>query len=277
MSKRRQPPAPPRTKAEALARVAQLERQVRRLARQLASSARRADDAVRESAEGQRELTGALEQQTATAEVLRVISSSPTDLRPRVRAMARSAARLCEARDARVHVLEGDVLRMTAALGPAPMSGTVGELTIPVSHGSVNGRAIIERRVVHVADVQSEAEEFPIAFGRPEGLRTSLAVPLLRDRDAIGTIFLFRTEVRPFSDKQIALLQTFADQAVIAIENARLFQEMEQRNAALHEALDRQTATAECCGSSPSRRPSCSRCWMPSPQARCASARPATP
>ena len=174
-----------------------------------------------------RDLTEALEQQTATSEVLRVISSSPTDLRPVFDAMARSAARLCEARDARVHVLEGDVLRMMAALGPAPMSGAVGELTIPVLHGSVNGRAIMERRVVHVADLQSEAEEFPIAFGRPEGLRTSLAVPLLREGDAIGTIFIFRTEVRPFSDKQIALLQTFADQAVIAIENVRLFHEIQ--------------------------------------------------
>ncbi len=192
-----------------------------------------------------RDLTESLEQQTATSEILRVISSSPTDLRPVFDAIARSAARLCEAPDVRVHILEGDLLRMMAAAGrPLPAGRSLG-LTFPVSRSSVNGRAIIERRAIHVRDLQSEAKEFPTAAGLALGQRTSLAVPLVREDTAIGTIFLFRTEVRPFSETQIALLETFADQAVIAIENARLFAELQARNRDVTEALEQQTATAE--------------------------------
>ena len=115
---------------------------------------------------------------------------------------------------------------MAAHYGPIPVA--VGRL-IAVGRGSVAGRAVLERRTVHVLDLQTEAEEFPVgsAFAREFGYRTALVVPLLREGTAMGTINLRRAEMNPFTDKQIALLQTFADQAVIAIENVRLFTELE--------------------------------------------------
>src|SRR5215813_6919365 len=201
-------------------------------------------------AELQRALTEAQEQQTATAEILRVISSSPPDLRPVLDAMAGSASRLCAAADASIFRLDGDVLRVVAHHGPIPYPlGFV----LPAVRGTVNGRSVLDRQAIQVADL-TEAEEFPEgrAFGSNLGFRTVLSVPLLREGVAIGTIALRRTEVRLFTDKQIALLRTFADQAVIAIENVRLFKELQEKNRALTqahahvtEALDRQTATSE--------------------------------
>jgi two-component system, NtrC family, sensor kinase len=169
-----------------------------------------------------RDLTEALEQQTATSEILRVISSSPTDLQPVLDAMAESAACLCTAYDASILRLDGDVLRLVAHHGPIP--SPLG-LAVPAIRGTVTGRTVLDRQTVQVADVQAEAEEFPegSTFARELGHRTILSVPLLREGVAIGAIGLRRAEVQPFTDKQIALLQTFADQAVIAIENVRLF------------------------------------------------------
>src|SRR5262245_7949231 len=187
-------------------------------------------------------LAEALEQQTATAEILRVISSSPTEIQPVLDAVAQSAMRLCAAYDAVILRLEGNVFRAVAHHGPIPFgSGS------PVDRGTLPGRAVLEGRAIHVADVQTEREEFPegSAFARELGFRTALSVPLLREGVAIGTIMLRRTEVQPFTDSQIALLQTFADQAVIAIENVRLFKELEARNRDLTRALDRETATSE--------------------------------
>ena len=183
-----------------------------------------------------RERDEAIERQTATAEILKVISSSPTDLQPVLEAVAQRAAKLSGVRHSSVFLADGGVLRRVASSGLVS-----GSLEMPIRRTLVNGRAFIDRRAVHVADVVPLLDsEYPDARGnqRALGFRSLLAVPLLRGGKAIGTINCWRPEVRPFSKEEIALLQTFADQAVIAIENVRLFNET-------REALEQQTATAE--------------------------------
>jgi signal transduction histidine kinase len=191
-----------------------------------------------------RDLTETLEQQAGTGQILRIISTSPTELQPVLDAVVKSAAQLCGAYDAAILQRDAESLRLAAHHGP--LSPGIG-LLIPVARGTVAGRSVLERQAVHVPDLQAEAREFPegSAFARELGHRTTLSVPLLRQGTAVGTIQLRRAEVNPFTDKQVALLQTFADQALIAIENVRLFKELEERNRELTEALEQQTAMGD--------------------------------
>jgi GAF domain-containing protein len=193
-----------------------------------------------------RELTEALEQQTATSEILRVIASSPTDLQPVLDVVAENAARLLQADNAQILRVDGDVFRVAASFGR--MQAFAADDVKRISRGYVTGRAIMDRKTIHVHDLLALVDtEYPEAKELQErsGHRTTLVTPLIRDEIAIGAISILRTEVRPFTEKHIELLQTFADQAVIAIENVRLFKELQDRNRDLTEALEQQTATSE--------------------------------
>ena len=178
------------------------------------------------------ELSESLTQQTATSEILRVIASSPTDLQPVLNSVAENAARVCGATDAVIFLIKNDVLWRAAVYGSLIMS-IIGEAGPPVDCSNVPGRAVIERRTIHIHDLRAVADEYPGARGLAQGVRTELSTPLLREGEPIGVILIRRTEVSPFSEKQIALLKTFADQAVIAIENVRLFQEIQNKNQQL--------------------------------------------
>jgi GAF domain-containing protein len=191
-----------------------------------------------------RDLTEALTYQTGSSNILKVIASSPTDVQPVLKAIVESACELCEAADAIVQLRDGDELVFAAHRGSIP----VGLQRRVINRNFVTGRANVDKVPVHLRDALSaEGDEFPEAqeMSRRLGTRTLLAAPLLRDGESIGTILLRRTEVNPFSDKQIALLQTFADQAVIAIGNVRLFDEVQERTEDLRESLQFQTATSD--------------------------------
>jgi signal transduction histidine kinase len=213
--------------------------EIARLKRALARSERDLAQALVQLDARNAELSQALARQTATAEVLQAISRSPTELQPVLEAVAQRAAPLCRADGARVWLAEGDHLRAMTGYGPG-YPESVHE-TRPLRATSVGGRAFLERRCVHVDDVVPLLDtEYPDSreLQSRYGYRTVLVVPMLREGEAIGLISLLRNDVRPFAPSEIALVQTFADQAVIAIENVRLFNETRR-------ALEHQTATAE--------------------------------
>jgi two-component system, NtrC family, sensor kinase len=194
-----------------------------------------------------RDLEEALEQQTASAEILRVISSSPTDVRPVFETIVRTARRLCDAERASVHILRDGAYHAIAVDGRAERAHDQSLVHHPIlpGRGSITGRVVEERSVVHVHDVKADPE-FP--YLREDGFefwRTMLGVPLLRDGQVIGVIVLQRSVVRPFTKMHIDLVTIFADQAVIAIENARLFDEVQAKTRDLEESLAQQTATAD--------------------------------
>jgi GAF domain-containing protein/HAMP domain-containing protein/anti-sigma regulatory factor (Ser/Thr protein kinase) len=180
-----------------------------------------------------------LEQQTAIAEILRVISSSPTDVRPVLDAIAERAARLCDASAASMYLIDGDRLRHLASKGPSPDPVTHVDL-LPISRDTVTGRAVLERKTIQLPDLLAEADEFPLShdIAHRLGHRSVVVVPLFREGQPFGAILLRRQDVRPFDEREVALLQTFGDQAAIALENVRLFNETK-------EALDQQRAAGE--------------------------------
>src|SRR5262249_8865055 len=192
------------------------------------------------------ELRQSLEQQTATADVLKVISRSAFDLQTVLDTLTASAARLCDADFAFIFQRFGDLFHLAATHG---FSGDFIEYQkqnpIPLGRGSLTGRTALERKMVHIPDVLQDPEYTWTKSIELAQYRTMLGIPLLREGVPIGVIALLRRTVRPFTDKQIELVTTFADQAVIAIENVRLFDEVQARTRELSESLEQQTATSE--------------------------------
>src|SRR5262249_1326570 len=188
-----------------------------------------------------RELAEAREQQTATSELLKVIGRSTLDLQPVFETLAENAVRLCEAKRSFIYRFDGQYLRVVATHNASPeLRAFVEQNPIAPGRGSATARAALERRTVQVLDAQSDPE-YTYGSRQADPFRTIITVPILKGNELFGAIGIYRQDVRGFTESQISLLETFADQAVIAIENVRLFDET-------RDALERQTATAEILG-----------------------------
>src|SRR3954454_22216467 len=212
--------------------------------RRIASAATRVK---RRSVSGpSKELKEAREQQAATAEILKVIASSPDNVQPVLDAIAETAGHLCGADFAFVYKLDADTFHLAASNNAnADWVQYVRDHPVGPGRATVVGRTLLERRTVHVKDVLADREYTDVQRQRLGNYRTILGVPLLRDQTPIGSIILLRSAVKPFSVTQINLVETFADQAVIAVENVRLFDEVQVKSRDLSEALQQQTATAD--------------------------------